>query len=754
MSNALPKSDVVKRVEEMAAQREERRRSVEAFKEERAAYAAAAEAFGGIDAVEFLQRIEKYRRLNGLAGAPVAWSSERAQNEHIWSPSHGSSAIRVCVRKRPMLHIEQAALSYDVVSAETGHFGLTVHEPKTKVDLSKDVQHHRFAFDACFNEADDNMQIYAACLQPIVVGHVLEGGEATVFAFGQTGSGKTCTMAGHGDRSSRDGNALGLYALAAEDIMRLAGERGLSVGISFFEVYRGLVLDLLGGCARLDTMEDETGHVNIVGLREVKVESVVHLLDIVGSASNIRATGSNSINQQSSRSHAILQVILREPIPNVWPIVGRLCLVDLAGSERASESGTNDEQTKQEGAEINKSLLCLKECIRSLDSGKDHVPFRGSKLTQVLKESFVGNSKTVMIATVSPGSSAAEDTLNTLRYAQRVREFSSKRSPVKGGGGASGAQPLKANSVPPSQAPPHTRGERTAPGSSRRATASSASSAAPAASPSAASARADSGRRRSSGVSAARAASPSQPSSARRSGSPQSSSRTAAARKGGDRPLGKGSHHAKQLSPKLSAQQQQSPPSLLTPSHAGGAPPILTSPPSPISLPFEITDAGAPATLDGMDAAAATWEAITEAEGFLGELLATLESDAPGAGMCGDETRMQIMALINTVDSIDEMREGLPTGTASERALYERLVEADALHDEGYDCKEDFVRVTNGVVQAKREVYSALRRHLEVLKEELSQAPAADVGGDREHALASAENAPSSSTTGWWPWRS
>lgn len=182
---------------------------------------------------------------------------------------------------------------------------------------------------------------------------------------------------------------------------------------------------------------------------------------------------------------------------------------------------------------------------------------------------------------------------------------------------------------------------------------------------------------------------------------------------------------------------------------------MLTSPPPPpISLPFDITDAGAPATLDGMDATAATWEAITEAEGALRELLATLESDAPGAGMCGDETRMQIMALINTVDSIDEMREGLPSGTASERALYERLVEADALHDEGYDCKDDFVRVTNGVVQAKREVYSALRRHLEVLKEELSQAPAADFGGDREHTLASAENAPSSSTTGWWPWRS
>ena len=134
----------------------------------------------------------------------------------------------------------------------------------------------------------------------------------------------------------------------------VGGERGLSVGISFFEVYRGLVLDLLGGCARLDTMEDETGHVNIVGLREVKVNCGTSLTS--WAVHPTFATGSNSINQQSSRSHAILQVV--RAIPNVWPIVGRLCLVDLAGSERASESGTNDEQTKQEGAEINKSLLC------------------------------------------------------------------------------------------------------------------------------------------------------------------------------------------------------------------------------------------------------------------------------------------------------------------------------------------------------------------------------------------------------------
>ena len=107
-----------------------------------------------------------------------------------------------------------------------------------------------------------------------------------------------------------------------------------------------------------------------------------------------------------------------------------------------------------EGAEINKSLLCLKECIRSLDSGSSHTPFRGSKLTQVLRDSFMGRAKTVMIATVSPGSSGAENTLNTLRYAQRVKEFSSKRPTPTNNRRISGAVPPSAPPPPPVSAPP------------------------------------------------------------------------------------------------------------------------------------------------------------------------------------------------------------------------------------------------------------------------------------------------------------
>lgn len=102
---------------------------------------------------------------------------------------------------------------------------------------------------------------------------------------------------------------------------------------------------------------------------------------------------------------------------------GKLSFIDLAGSERGADVSDQNKQTRFDGAEINKSLLALKECIRALDLNKNHTPFRGSKLTLVLKDSFVGNCRTVMIGNFSPSSSSSEHTLNTLRYADRVKEL-------------------------------------------------------------------------------------------------------------------------------------------------------------------------------------------------------------------------------------------------------------------------------------------------------------------------------------------
>ena len=109
----------------------------------------------------------------------------------------------------------------------------------------------------------------------------------------------------------------------------------------------------------------------------------------------------------------------------------KISFIDLAGSERGADTMHNDKKTSNDGAEINKSLLALKECIRALDLDKKHTPFRGSKLTQVLKDSFVGNSKTTMIANISPAGNCSEHTLNTLRYADRVKELKKDIAKVK-----------------------------------------------------------------------------------------------------------------------------------------------------------------------------------------------------------------------------------------------------------------------------------------------------------------------------------
>lgn len=140
------------------------------------------------------------------------------------------------------------------------------------------------------------------------------------------------------------------------------------------------------------------------------------MLDIINYGHSVRTTHQTVANDTSSRSHAICQINLRDQNGRT---VGKFLLVDLAGSERAQDTQSNNRQRRIEGAEINKSLLALKECIRAIDMKSSHVPFRASKLTMVLRDSFLneGSSKIVMIACVSPGSSSADHTLNTLRYA-------------------------------------------------------------------------------------------------------------------------------------------------------------------------------------------------------------------------------------------------------------------------------------------------------------------------------------------------
>ncbi|KFW84115.1 Kinesin-like KIF24 [Manacus vitellinus] len=180
----------------------------------------------------------------------------------------------------------------------------------------------------------------------------------------------------------------------------------------------------------LGLREERRGEVNIITVKDREtlllhekkeaVDLTQYILQVILKGGKERSTGATGVNSDSSRSHAIIQIQIKDAANRTF---GRISFIDLAGSERAADARDSDRQTKMEGAEINQSLLALKECIRALDQEHAHTPFRQSKLTQVLKDSFIGNSKTCMIANVSPSHLATEHTLNTLRYADRVKEL-------------------------------------------------------------------------------------------------------------------------------------------------------------------------------------------------------------------------------------------------------------------------------------------------------------------------------------------
>ncbi|NXX10639.1 KIF24 protein, partial [Podargus strigoides] len=342
-------------------------------------------------------------------------SSGRSSTSQKETPWTESEKIRVCVRKRPLGLREEQRGEVNIITVKDRETVL-LHEKKEAVDLTQYVLQHVFYFDEVFGESCTNQDVYMKTAHPLIQ-HVFNGGNATCFAYGQTGAGKTYTMIG----TQRNP---GLYALAATDIFRhleaSQTREDLLVLISFYEIYCGQLYDLLNGRKRLFAREDSKHVVQIVGLQEVEVDSVDLLLKVIFKGGKERSTGATGVNSDSSRSHAVIQIQIKDTANRTS---GRISFIDLAGSERAADARDSNRQTKLEGAEINQSLLALKECIRALDQEHVHTPFRQSKLTQVLKDSFIGNSKTCMIANVSPSHIATEHTLNTLRYADRVKEL-------------------------------------------------------------------------------------------------------------------------------------------------------------------------------------------------------------------------------------------------------------------------------------------------------------------------------------------
>ena len=335
----------------------------------------------------------------------------------------GNSKIFVVVRKRPLSKKEQMNGEIDNISVINPR--VTVHECKIKVDgITKYLEDHQFYFDNTFGENETTQEIYDYTVGPMIE-MVLNKGIVTCFAYGQTGSGKTYTMKG-------------IQNLAIDNIFEeckniYGQDNNLSFYISFFEIYGGRLYDLLNNKNKLQVLDDQNGKTQIYGLQEMLAETPDEMRMIIDKGNSVRTTHNTVTNATSSRSHAICNIIIKEKNKkkNNYNFFGKLSLVDLAGSERAQETQSNNRLRRAEGAEINKSLLALKECIRALQARKSsgnseiHVPFRASKLTHVLRDSFVSKndkSKIIMISCINPSYISSNHTINTLRYSDRLKE--------------------------------------------------------------------------------------------------------------------------------------------------------------------------------------------------------------------------------------------------------------------------------------------------------------------------------------------
>ncbi|KAM4746248.1 kinesin-like protein KIF2A isoform 4-T4 [Anableps anableps] len=413
--NARRKSNCVKEVEKLQEKRERRRLQQQELREKRAQ-----EVDTTIPNYEIMYMIRDFRA--SLDYRPLTTAD--VIEEH---------RICVCVRKRPLNKKELTMKDLDVITIPSKDV-VMVHEPKQKVDLTRYLENQTFRFDYAFDDCTSNEMVYRFTARPLVE-TIFERGMATCFAYGQTGSGKTHTMGGDFSGKNQDCSK-GIYALAARDVFLMLKKPNykkleLQVYATFFEIYSGKVFDLLNRKAKLRVLEDGKQQVQVVGLQEKEVKCTEDVLKLIEVGNSCRTSGQTSANAHSSRSHAVFQIILRRK----GKMHGKFSLIDLAGNERGADTSSADRQTRLEGAEINKSLLALKECIRALGRNKPHTPFRASKLTQVLRDSFIGeNSRTCMIATISPGMTSCENTLNTLRYANRVKELTVDPNQVMEGG--------------------------------------------------------------------------------------------------------------------------------------------------------------------------------------------------------------------------------------------------------------------------------------------------------------------------------
>ncbi|KAH7283215.1 hypothetical protein KP509_35G066100 [Ceratopteris richardii] len=337
--------------------------------------------------------------------------------------------IMVYVRMRPMSRSEKdagARCCVRVVNKQDVY--LAEFASETDYLRLKRLKGRHFVFDAAFPDAAGQEEVYNVSTADIVEG-VLQGRNGTVFCYGATGAGKTYTMLGSTQNP-------GVMVLALKDLFaklrQQSREGDYVVHLSYLEVYNETVRDLLSPGRPLVLREDSKQGTVAAGLTHYRAYSADEVMALLHQGNQNRTTEPTRANETSSRSHAILQVTVEYKVQrdsHYLRRTGKLSLIDLAGSERALAT---DQRTIRslEGANINRSLLALSSCINSLVEGKRHIPFRNSKLTQLLKDSLGGACQTAMIANISPSNLSFGETQNTLHWADRAKQIRTKITDV------------------------------------------------------------------------------------------------------------------------------------------------------------------------------------------------------------------------------------------------------------------------------------------------------------------------------------
>ncbi|KAM4663044.1 chromosome-associated kinesin KIF4A isoform 1-T2 [Discoglossus pictus] len=331
--------------------------------------------------------------------------------------------VRVALRCRPLVSKEINEGCKTCLTFVPG-------EPQVIVGNDKS-----FTYDFVFDPVTEQEEVFTAAVAPLIRG-LFKGYNATVVAYGQTGSGKTYSMGGAYTHEQENEPTVGVIPRVIKSLFSEIENRTeweFLLKVSYLEIYNEEILDLLSvrdKASHISIREDPKEGIKICGLMERDVKTAMDTVSCLEQGNSSRTVASTAMNSQSSRSHAIFTIAIeqRKDGDKNSSFRSKLHLVDLAGSERQKKTKAEGDRLK-EGISINRGLLCLGNVISALgdDSKKGNfVPYRDSKLTRLLQDSLGGNSHTLMIACVSPADSNMEETLNTLRYADRARKIKNK----------------------------------------------------------------------------------------------------------------------------------------------------------------------------------------------------------------------------------------------------------------------------------------------------------------------------------------